>query len=462
MNGKVAWLLTGWLMVALVAGGIVNAQAPRGAEAPPMEQITEFNPSLEKANELIGARVINDKKERLGTIEDIVLTPDRTAVSYMVLSRGGFWGWGGKLFAVPWSHFNIGAEDNVVVLSNVNPADLEKAKGFDKGNWPAAAHENWLGRDVDRSVPGGSEPTALETPRHEEFGNQPAADAREYREHAEGEDLRLRSDRPGSPGVADPMAAKADIKYRRLSELIGLTIKNEQGEELGELEDIVLDVREGKVAYAVLSMRSGFLGLNKELAAIPWSSFEILPQLGTARLDADKETLKAIAFDEDEFPDLADREYSSRIHERFGATPYWEAYGFVPGEGRERPEDSPWKEGSEYDSLYNVDTLKTIHGMIVSVGTFRLEGTDTEGLRLRIKTDDGETVTVHAGPRPYVENQKIAFHYGDEVTVMGSPGKLGWRDVIMASQIKKGEDTLDLRTEEGKPRWNVDDFKEAR
>jgi len=450
MNGKATWLLTGWLTVALLAGGILNAQAPQATDVQPTEQTAEFNPNLEKANELIGAKVLNDKQEKLGTIEDIVLTPDHTGVSYVVLSHGGLWGWGGKLFAIPWSQFKVGTEDNVLVLSNVNPADLENAKGFDKKNWPAAAHENWLGRNASS----GSEPAAVETPRYE--------DTAEHREHAENENLQSRSDRPGSPGVAEPAAAKADIKYRRLSELVGLTIKNDQGEELGELEDIVIDTQEGKVAYAVLSMRSGFLGLNKDLAAIPWASFEILPRLGTARLNADKETLQAIAFDEDEFPDLTDREYSRQVHERFGATPYWETFGFVPGEGRERPEVSPPKEGSEYGSQYNPDAAQTIHGTIESVGTYRPEGSSIEGLRLRIKTDEGKTVTVHAGPRSYVESQEIDLHYGDKVTVTGSPGKLGWRDVIVASQIKAGDKTLDLRTKEGKPRWDTDDLQNNR
>jgi sporulation protein YlmC with PRC-barrel domain len=459
MNEKANWLLAGWLVVVLLAGGIVNAQALPGERALPMEPAAEFKPSLEKANELVGAKVLNDKKERLGTVEDIVLTPDHTAISYVVLSHGGLWGWGGKLFAVPWSEFNVAAEDNVLVLSNVNPADLENAKGFDKKDWPAKAHENWLGRDIRLDAPG-ARPGAVEMPRDDALEDDPMADTYEHREHAGGEHMMPRSDRPGSPGVAEPPVAKADIKYRRLSELVGLTIKNNEGEELGELEDIVIDTHEGKVAYAVLSMRSGFLGLDKDLAAIPWASFQILPRLGTARLNADKETLQAIAFDEDAFPNLADREYSSRIHERFGATPYWEAYGFVPGRERERPEMSPWKEGSEYDSLYSPENLKTIHGTILSVGTFRPEGTAVEGLRLRIKTDEGDRITVHAGPRPYVVDQKIDFHYGDEVTITGTPGKMGWRDVFVASQIKTGDKTLDLRTKEGKPRWNVDEFKE--
>jgi hypothetical protein len=91
-----------------------------------------------------------------------------------------------------------------------------------------------------------------------------------------------------------------------------------------------------------------------------------------------------------------------------------------------------------------------------------MEGMAAEGLRLRIKTDDGKMVTVQAGPRSYAESHKINFHYGDEVTITGAPEKMGWRDVIVASQIKRGNDTLDLRTKEGKPRWNMDEFKEVR
>ncbi len=478
MNGKAKWIVTGWLMVALSpvwAGAAVNNEqapsvdnerTPLNEQSRPMEQAVEPHPGLEKANELIGARVINDKNERLGTIEDIVLTPDRKAVSYVVLSHGGLWGWGGKLFAVPWSEFEIRTAANVLVLKNVSPDDLKNAKGFDKKNWPAEASENWLNRDVG---PGGSEPAAMETRPTEGMESERTAETPEHREHAEGERMESRADRPGSPGVAEPAAAKAEIKHRRLSELVGLTVKNNQGEDLGELEDIVVDVREGKVAYAVLSMKSGFLGLNKDLAAIPWSSFEIVPELGTARLNADKETLEAIAFDADEFPDLEDREYSRRIHERFGATPYWEAFGFVPGEKETRPEterreDSTptGKESGRYEPEYNPGEARTIYGTIMSVGTFRPEGTFAEVLRLRIKTDDDKTVTVHVGPRLYVEDQKIDFHYGDKVTVTGSPAKVGWRDVIVAAQIKTGDKTLDLRTEEGKPRWDAGDHEGSR
>ncbi len=115
-------------------------------------------------------------------------------------------------------------------------------------------------------------------------------------------------------------------------------------------------------------------------------------------MNADKQTLEAIAFDSAEFPNLEDREYSRELHERFGARPYWEALGFVPGEQQEpRSRVSPWKQGSEYDSLYKPGEVKTLHGTIESVGLFRRKHRG-EGLRLRIKTEDGETVTFTPDP----------------------------------------------------------------
>lgn len=450
MTGKTKWIRMTWMAAALLPllAGVAGANQP----VPPvdnehvehymeMEQAREFHPRLEKANKLIGAKVVDTKGDRLGTIEDIVLTPDRKAVSYAVLAYGGFMGMGGKFFAVPWSAFDVKVDKSVLIL-DADKTALESAKGFDKDHWPAAAEKDWLGLGRDR---GGPEPMAAEPAEDEGAG--------EVRERPEAA--------PTEPGAK----TATDIRYRRLSRLVGMTVYNLQGEALGELENIVLDLHEGKVAYAILSMRSGFLNLDKDYVAIPWSSLDILERLGTARLDADRETLRAIAFEDKDFPNLEDMQYSRELHERFGATPYWEALGYVPGEGREDVEHrelSPWKEGSKYDSLYNPGNTRTLEGTIESVGTFRLEGTPIMGLRLRVRTDEGKTVTVHAGPRPYVDRQNITFHYGDRVTVTGSPAQWGWRNIIIASQIKMGNKTLDLRTREGKPHWNVDEFMGSR
>ena len=88
-----------------------------------------------------------------------------------------------------------------------------------------------------------------------------------------------------------------------------------------------------------------------------------------------------------------------------------------------------------------------------------LQGTSVEGLRLRVRTEDGKLVTVHTGPRSYLDRQNVSFPHGDRVTITGSPAKVGWREVILASQVKVGDKTIDLRNKEGKPLWNADELK---
>lgn len=440
------------ILSLFLVGGIAAANEKEYTDQP-----TAFQPKLERANELIGAKVINHEGENLGTVEDIVLTPQRDAISYIALSHGGFLGFGGKLFAVPYAAFEVKPQEHALVL-NIDEAYFETAKSFDKNTWPTVADRSWI------EAAGG---------RHEyrsEYGEQSRDEVGERMSQSTPQAMERMG--PTAPGDEAVIPA-ADIKYRRLTELIGMTVKNPQNTELGELDNVVFDLHQGKVAYGILSVSSGFLGMNKKLAAIPWSSIEINARQGVAMLNTDRETLRAIAFDENNFPNLADVQYSRDLHQRFNARPYWEALGFVPGEqraiGQDRPvtqgrmpTTSPWMPDSEYNKMYKPSEVKTLHGTIESVGTFNLEGTPVSGVRLRIRTDDGNLVTVHTGPRPYLESRNAWFHHGDEVTVVGAPAKIGWRDVILASQVKKGDQTLDLRSKDGKPLWNVEEFRSAR
>src|SRR5919107_838762 len=52
----------------------------------------------------------------------------------------------------------------------------------------------------------------------------------------------------------------------------GETVVNSQGETVGEIEEVMLDVRAGRIAYAVLSV-GGFLGVAEKYFAIPWHAF---------------------------------------------------------------------------------------------------------------------------------------------------------------------------------------------
>ena len=107
--------------------------------------------------------------------------------------------------------------------------------------------------------------------------------------------------------------------------LIGNKILSPNGEELGNLKDLMIDLDEGQVNYAVLSF-GGFMGLGDKLFAIPWDALIINPDSQTLILNINKDQLKdAPGFNKDAWPD--DAQYESGwlidLYDYYGYTPYW-------------------------------------------------------------------------------------------------------------------------------------------
>jgi sporulation protein YlmC with PRC-barrel domain len=107
------------------------------------------------------------------------------------------------------------------------------------------------------------------------------------------------------------------------STLTGDHVYNTKGDELGKVEDIVLDLESGRVAYVVLSF-GGFLGMGDKLFAVPWHALTLDTDGKAFVLDVPKERLKnAPGFDKDDWPDMADRAWGAQIHTYYGRDPYW-------------------------------------------------------------------------------------------------------------------------------------------
>ncbi len=109
------------------------------------------------------------------------------------------------------------------------------------------------------------------------------------------------------------------------STLSGDSVVNSRGEDLGKIEEIMIHVPSGKIAYAVLSF-GGFLGLGDKLFAIPWEALKLDEDNHRFVLDLDKEKLeRAPGFDKDRWPDMADPTWSSEIYRYFGyQEPTWQ------------------------------------------------------------------------------------------------------------------------------------------
>lgn len=107
------------------------------------------------------------------------------------------------------------------------------------------------------------------------------------------------------------------------STMMGDTVRNSEGQDLGEIEELMLDLDEGRVAYAVLSF-GGVFGLGDKLFAIPWEALSLRPDEHAFVLDVEKKTLEqAPGFDEDNWPETADRRWMTNLYDHYGYEPYW-------------------------------------------------------------------------------------------------------------------------------------------
>ena len=127
----------------------------------------------------------------------------------------------------------------------------------------------------------------------------------------------------GAPyAPADQKEMPSDLA--KASDLIGKDVVNSQGQSLGEVQNIVIDTANGRVAYAVLSF-GGFLGIGDKYFAIPWQAFQKQPGKDQLVLDVDKDKLKsAPGFNKDHWPDMANREWAREVNHFYGVRPAME------------------------------------------------------------------------------------------------------------------------------------------
>lgn len=99
-------------------------------------------------------------------------------------------------------------------------------------------------------------------------------------------------------------------------------VVNRAGEDLGKIEELMIDLENGRIGYVVLSF-GGFLGMGDKLFAIPWQAFSLKLHEHAFLLDIPKDVLqKAEGFDKDKWP--LTREGLSNTYTYYGYQPYWQ------------------------------------------------------------------------------------------------------------------------------------------
>ncbi len=67
---------------------------------------------------------------------------------------------------------------------------------------------------------------------------------------------------------------------------------------------------------------------------------------------------------------------------------------------------------------------------------------------------DKETIPVHLGPAWYIDKQTPHIETNDTISVIGSRVTMDGKPAIVAAQIKKGNEVLKLRDDNGVPVWS--------
>ncbi|ATQ66994.1 MULTISPECIES: PRC-barrel domain-containing protein [Methylosinus] len=117
--------------------------------------------------------------------------------------------------------------------------------------------------------------------------------------------------------------ASAEFGFNLISsqDLEGVTVFDPNGDEIGEIDHLMIDCVSGRVRYAVMAF-GGFLGLGHSHYPLPWSSLTYDRERGAFVADVTEQQLH----DAPEFSDdsWSDREWERRVHEHYHARPYWD------------------------------------------------------------------------------------------------------------------------------------------
>jgi len=111
-----------------------------------------------------------------------------------------------------------------------------------------------------------------------------------------------------------------------------------------------------------------------------------------------------------------------------------------------------WGMEGAYQRMYDPAKVETVSGEVVSVDKMTPTKGMKNGVHLRLKTER-ETVSVHLGPSWFIERLDTRIEKGDRVEVKGSRVMVDGKPAIIAAELRKGEELLQLRDAGGVPAW---------
>ena len=226
---------------------------------------------LVKASEVIGAKLFNKQGEHIGEINDVVFDENTGGMTHGMLAVGGWLGVGENITAVPWKFIQQSKKDTPGYVVDVEKSKLTPEMSFKTNDWPKLT-EGWFNETYSRfGVPSG--------------GN---------------------------------------AKLVRGSKVIGAELFNQQGEDIGEIQNLLVHPNSGKIAYATCEVDKYATG-NDKLTNVPWKLIrQSTKDTEGFVVNADKAKLSgAKYFSANDWPDYNDTTWHTTTYSYYDTDPFW-------------------------------------------------------------------------------------------------------------------------------------------
>lgn len=232
-----------------------------------------------KASKLLGMNIDTVADEKVGEIDEIFIHSDTGKVLAMVVSTGGFLGMGQQqsLLSPDDLRFN---DDRTLMQTDLSKNQIGTAPGYKSGETTGLDQVRPLGKRA--------------------LNNEAGAKR------------------------GDDRNKKGQTRHRRMmiSDLMGMGVENHQGEEIGDVDEVYLDLDQREVVGVVVST-GGFLGLGDQKTLFGMSEVTLDPTNEKVVLNYTRDQIKALpAFMTDEDSVREDlRQYMDRLEPRALNTP---------------------------------------------------------------------------------------------------------------------------------------------
>jgi sporulation protein YlmC with PRC-barrel domain len=207
---------------------------------------TTQGPGEIRADKLIGRNIQNPQNETIGEIKSVMLDQSGGKVDTVIVGVGGFLGIGEREVAIGWKDLNI--SENGEKVTTALTKDQLKAM-------PEYKYADAKQRGTVFGVPATNTNTAA-APR-----------------------TTTTTTAPANTATATAPAAG----YVGASKLVGLNVRNAQGESIGEIKEVLIG-NNGAIQSAIVGV-GGFLGVGERNVALAWNQL---------KLQRDSDQLKAM------------------------------------------------------------------------------------------------------------------------------------------------------------------------